>query len=121
MPVVIAARRSSEGECERNIVVAASKATATNPEINRLHGNLRSALTGGHCITANGCFQMWSASPITMLFLAMRARLFAQMHSIMRSKVDAFTLNTQSVRSDRSDRKLTLRVVWQYSAAAKRR
>ena len=34
MPVVIAARRSSEGECERNIVVAASKATATNPDIN---------------------------------------------------------------------------------------
>ena len=72
VPVVTAARRSSEVECERNMVVAASRATATNPETNIrfMEISVWLEMQSGvhHRNTANGCRQMWSASPITILF-----------------------------------------------------
>src|SRR3954465_3216189 len=78
MPVVTSERSVDMIECERCMFAAASRATATNPEINRrFMEKLRWFEMLGwpsfHRITANGHARMWAASPFTILFTTCRA------------------------------------------------
>ena len=91
-----------------------------------VHGNLRSARNADwldHCSYGQRLQPDVVCLTYHDVVLAMCANSIAPDDDpIMRSKVDAIHLRTRrAFGADRSDRKLTLRVVWQHSAAAKRR